>query len=126
MLPKYRRITRATEFSAIVKHGVKTGSSFFVVYMRSQQRSPQPAQDILPSRVGLIVGKNTGNAVQRHALSRKLRHIMASESCFDGYDVVIRAHGQAAHVSSEALATQLRKCHAKLERKIIVVENSHG
>lgn len=60
-------------------------------------------------RFGLIVGKTVGNAVVRHRVARRLRHICsaAASALPVELDVVVRALPGAATASSEELADQI-------------------
>ncbi len=63
-----------------------------------------------PPRVGLVVSKAVGNAVVRHRVSRRLRHV-AAEFLTDlpyGTDVVLRARPAASAASSRELAADVR------------------
>ncbi len=73
-------------------------------------------------RFGLIVSKAVGNAVVRHRVARRLRHICSSLAAElpDGADVVLRALPGAADASSDELRRQL---HAGL-RKLGVLTGS--
>lgn len=44
-------------------------------------------------RAGFVVGKQVGNSVARHRVSRQLRHLLAPvlATCEPGTDIVIRA-----------------------------------
>lgn len=67
-------------------------------------------------RFGLIVSKAVGNAVIRHRVARRLRHMchqMISELPSDT-DVVIRALPGAADASSAELLRQMRTAMRKL------------
>lgn len=50
-------------------------------------------QGSAPARAGLVVSKAVGNAVVRHAVSRKLRHQLAARLCAlpPGTELVVRA-----------------------------------
>lgn len=60
-------------------------------------------------RIGLAVSKIVGNAVTRHAVARKLRHVMAPrvQRLPDGSRVVVRALAAAAHADSAALSRDI-------------------
>lgn len=78
--------------------GRRIGSPVLVVHYAQMQAGH--------SRMGLAVGKNTGNSVVRHRVSRKLRHIYAaSQEQWDamGVDIVIRTLPPAASASSQQL-----------------------
>lgn len=74
----------------------------------------------LPTRAGLIVGKSAGGSVQRHRLSRKLRHLIAPE--LKGFPVgsllVIRALKQKSEANGgKSVESQVEKLFADLIRK---------
>lgn len=112
MLPKNARITTPADFSRVTKSGIRSTTESFVGYLYIQ-----PASSDSQSRAGLIVGKSAGGSVQRHRLSRQLRHLIASElSKFpEGSLLVIRALAQ----KKEAPATpdQISELFSDLLRK---------
>lgn len=67
-------------------------------------------------RFGLIVSKAVGNAVVRHRVARRLRHICADMAADlpTAADIVIRALPGAASVDSAELDRQLRSALRKL------------
>ena len=71
-------------------------------------------------RFGLIVGKTVGNAVVRHRVSRRLRHICAGAVATTPaeFDVVIRALPGAASASSAELAAQFHSGLRKLAPRL--------
>ena len=112
MLPKNARITTPADFSRVTKSGIRATTESFVGYLYIQPAPKDPQ-----SRAGLIVGKSAGGSVQRHRLSRKLRHLIAPElSKFpEGSLLVIRALAQ----KSDATPTenQIAKLFTDLLRK---------
>ena len=112
MLPKNARITTPADFSRVTKSGIRATAESFVGYLYIQPAPKDPQ-----SRAGLIVGKSAGGSVQRHRLSRKLRHLIAPElSKFpEGSLLVIRALAQ----KSDATPTenQIAKLFTDLLRK---------
>ena len=72
-------------------------------------------------RFGLVVSKQVGNAVTRHAVSRKLRHVVVERELVDklerSFDVVIRALPPAAAATSDELARDLEKALDKAQKK---------
>ncbi|MCX2929285.1 ribonuclease P protein component [Mycobacterium sp. CVI_P3] len=104
MLPAQFRMTRSAEFGATIKHGVRAAQPDIVVHAR------RDAGTEAGPRVGLIVAKSVGNAVQRHQVSRRLRHAargvlpdLTADEC-----VVIRALPTSRHAMSARLEQQLR------------------
>lgn len=66
-------------------------------------------------RFGLIVSKAVGNAVVRHRISRRLRHVCMSliPKLPAGVDVVIRALPASATATSEQLEKDITKALRK-------------
>ncbi len=105
MLPARYRMTRSTEFGATVSQGVRAVQPDLVVHAL---RSADGAAD--GPRIGLVVSKSVGSAVQRHRVARRLRHVactMIDE--LDAADrVVIRALPSSRHAISARLEQELR------------------
>ena len=106
MLPARYRMTRSTEFGATVSQGVRAVQPDLVVHAL---RSSDDALEGGP-RIGLVVSKSVGTAVQRHRVARRLRHVartMINE--LDPADrVVIRALPSSRHAVSARLEQELR------------------
>ena len=98
-------MTRSTDFDATVKHGTRAVQPDLVIYVRRGNDKSADAP-----KVGLIVARSVGSAVQRHRLARRLRHV--ARSVVDGLDrserIVIRALPSSRDVASARLAEQLR------------------
>lgn len=104
MLPAQYRMTRSTEFGATVSQGKRAAQPDLVVYNRSDETGePGP-------RIGLVVSKAVGNSVQRHRVSRRLRHAARGVLTeLDSADrVVIRALPSSRHAISPRLEQELR------------------
>jgi ribonuclease P protein component len=98
-------MTRSTDFGATVSKGVRAVQPDLVVHaLRSDEAEPQGP------RIGLVVAKSVGNAVQRHRVSRRLRHVARTLiSDLDPADrIVIRARPSSRHVISARLEEELR------------------
>lgn len=69
-------------------------------------------------RVGFVVSKGVGNSVVRHAVTRKLRHVVLPllDDVPSGVDMVIRALPAAATATSEELAADVRKALSRARR----------
>lgn len=62
-------MTRSSEFGATVNQGVRAVQPDLVVHtMRHDGDDDGP-------RIGLVVSKSVGNAVERHRVARRLRHV---------------------------------------------------
>jgi ribonuclease P protein component len=99
-------MTRSTEFGATVKHGLRAAQPDIVVHVR------RVIGDLQGPRIGLVVAKSVGNAVQRHRVARRLRHVvLAVLGDLDPADrVVIRALPSSRHAISARLEQELRTC----------------
>jgi ribonuclease P protein component len=98
-------MTRSTDFDTTVKHGTRAAQRDLVIYVR---RGDDPSADA--PKVGLIVSRAVGSAVQRHRLARRLRHV--ARHVLDGRDgsehIVIRALPTSRDVGSARLEEELR------------------
>jgi ribonuclease P protein component len=107
-------MTRSTEFGATVKRGVRTVASDIVIHVRRDETGPAGPQ------VGLIVGKSVGSAVDRHRVSRRLRHV--ARKVLDELDpaerIVIRALPGSRHATSARLEQQLRDSLRRSHRTV--------
>lgn len=94
---------RSTEFGATVKHGLRTAQPDIVIHRRVCPGGDDP-------RVGFIVAKSVGSAVQRHRVARRLRHVTRAmlPELLPGEQVVIRARPSCGCAASAGLERQLR------------------
>ena len=108
MLSARNRMTRSTDFDATVKHGKRAVQPDLVIYMRHATGDP---------KLGLIVSRSVGSAVQRHRLSRRLRHV--ARDVMDGWNgsehVVIRALPSSRDVVSARLREEFRAGLRRIE-----------
>ncbi|OBF06501.1 ribonuclease P protein component [Mycobacterium sp. ACS4054] len=107
MLPARNRMRRSTEFDATVKHGIRAAQPDVVVHLR---RAADRDAATAP-RVGLIVGKSVGSAVERHRVARRLRHVARAVlgELHDSEHLVIRALPGSRTASSARLEQELRR-----------------
>lgn len=87
MLPPHLRLRRSGDFGPVIKQGYRVVRPTLVMYAR-------PAAG---TRVGLVVGRAIGGAVQRNWVKRQLRH--GAAALIDAaapMDVVVRALPGAA------------------------------
>ena len=96
---------------------MRAGSRTLMVHMH--QRGDVVIQG--GPRFGLVVSKQVGNAVTRHAVSRKLRNVVVQRELVDklerSFDVVIRALPPSATATSDELARDLEKALDKAQKK---------
>jgi ribonuclease P protein component len=98
-------MTRSTEFGATVSHGVRAVQPDLVVHAWSSGDSGDDGP-----RIGLVVSKSVGSAVQRHRVARRLRHVARTviDELNAGDRVVIRALPGSRHAISARLEEELR------------------
>lgn len=108
VLPARNRMTRSIEFDATVKHGIRMAQPDIVVHFgRRKGREGQTGP-----RVGLVVGKPVGSAVERHRVARRLRHVARTilGELQPSDRLVIRALPSSRTASSARLEQELRRC----------------
>ena len=61
------------------------------------------------SRAGFVVGRSVGGSVERHRVTRRLRHLAADRLGYlpEGTALVVRAHPTSANATSAELAADL-------------------
>lgn len=106
-------MTRPADFSLTVKRGVRAVQPDLVVHaLRSplgdSKRVPLGADDA--PKIGLVVAKSVGTAVQRHRVSRKLRHVARGvlTDLNAGDKIVIRALPGSRYAISARLEQELK------------------
>jgi ribonuclease P protein component len=99
-------MTRSTEFGATVSQGVRAVQPDLVVHAL---RSPDECHGDGP-RIGLVVAKSVGSAVQRHRVARRLRHVACTviDELEPADRVVIRALPSSRHAIAARLEQELR------------------
>lgn len=107
-------MTRSTEFGTTVSRGLRAAQPDLVVHALRLDLSPDPGP-----RIGLVVSKSVGTAVQRHRVARRLRHV--ARNLLDELDpadrVVIRALPSSRHAISARLEQELRTALARVRPK---------
>ena len=89
MLAPEARLRKSSEISEVLRIGKRLPSRLVIVHIFVKENSQ--------TRVAFAVGKSVGNSVERHRLTRQLRHIMRAElsKLPMGSQVVVRALPQA-------------------------------
>jgi ribonuclease P protein component len=103
---------RSTDFDATVKHGTRAVQPDLVIYARAGNIAAAE-----PPKVGLIIARSVGSAVQRHQLARRLRHVARSvvEGLQRSEHVVIRALPGSRNLGSARLEEELRAGLRRIE-----------
>ena len=98
-------MTRSTDFGVTVRHGVRAAQANLGVH--ALRADDEPAGD---PRIGLVVAKSVGTAVQRHGVARRLRHVARGivDELGAGDRVVIRALPGSPSAGSARLDQVLR------------------
>lgn len=110
MLPAQYRMTRSTDFGLTVNRGVRAVQPDLVVHsLRSAVVDEVGVPEMAP-KIGLVVSKSVGNAVQRHQVARRLRGVARGviEDLEPGDRLVIRALPGSRDAISARLDQQLR------------------
>lgn len=108
MLARGNRITRGTEYKAVVRGGARCAGAHTVTYVVTTAE-PRPA------RFGFIVSKQVGGAVVRNTVRRRLKAICAGSLPVvrDGADIVIRALPGAGSAGFDELRDEVSRCLAR-------------
>lgn len=98
-------MTRSADFGLTVNKGVRAVQPDLVVHALHVLDGGADAP-----KIGLVVAKSVGTAVQRHRVARKLRHVARAvvEELPAGNRVVIRALPGSRNVISARLEEELR------------------
>ncbi|WP_027020103.1 ribonuclease P protein component [Corynebacterium sputi] len=119
MLPQQHRLHRSADFSSVVRGGRRIGRRTIVLHiLQVTDEADVPTARSGGPRVGLVVSKAVGNAVTRHAVSRKLRHVAADviAGVPDDVDIVIRALPASGTATSLELVKDVRSAVRKFLR----------
>lgn len=89
-----------------MKFGIRVAQPDIVIHVRLRRENSESCGP----RIGFIVGKSVGSAVERHRVARRLRHIVRSvlEELDQSEDVVIRALAGSRNATSARLEEELR------------------
>jgi len=122
VLPARNRMRRSAEFSVTVSRGVRAAQPDVVVHALRLESSAGNAGDDGDAngpRIGLIVSKAVGSAVERHRVSRRLRHV--AKTFVSGLDpadlIVIRARPSSRDATSSRLERQLGQALERVSSK---------
>jgi len=100
MLPRTARMSRASDFKVTVRTGQRKKAGQFILYRREVDGGQ--------AQVGFIVGREVGNSVKRHLLTRRLRHaVMQLPTPLGGSQTVIRCLPGSAQITYKELVTCL-------------------
>jgi ribonuclease P protein component len=107
--PKQNRILNRRDFDQIVENGSKVVSSRLVVIAR---------KNISSSRLGLVVSKKVGNAVERNRVKRMVREAFRHRlPNLVGWDLVVIGRAKANASTSHEIERDLDYCLRHLVKK---------
>lgn len=110
MLAASARLRRRSDFDRVVRGGRRAGRPTVVIHLLAADETGE-------AKVGFVVGKGVGNSVQRHRVSRQLRHLMRDRLPLlaPGTELVVRARPDAAGSSSQDLGRDIDRVLARLD-----------
>ncbi|HJE90179.1 MAG TPA: ribonuclease P protein component [Dietzia timorensis] len=116
MLPQPHRLRMAADFRAVMRFGVRAGRASVVVHARA---FPPSVDRTTGPRFGLVVSKAVGNSVQRHRMSRRLRHICADLLLpeYEDIDFVVRALPPALAADHPRLRSEVLEAGCRAAEK---------
>jgi ribonuclease P protein component len=145
VLPAVNRLRRPAEFADALRYGRHTARRRLVVHLSeaadrhraaTQRATAQPAttpvvrlqETSVPPRVGLVVTRKIGGAVQRNLVRRRLRHLLRDRLglLLPGDVVVVKATRATADASFTELAAELDAALATLGRPKLTAGAAHG
>nr|WP_222132434.1 ribonuclease P protein component [Pseudonocardia sp. C8] len=106
-MPARARLTRRPEFASTIRRGRRAGRPRLVVHLDLTR--PGGVPEHASPRAGFVVSKAVGNAVVRHRVTRRLRHLVADrlDTLPAGAELVVRALPAAADATSVELGADL-------------------
>ncbi len=123
MLPKEHRLTSSRDHRDTMRQGSRAGGGGVMVAVRIGP--PRSAAAGSPWRCGLVVSKAVGNAVVRHRVQRRLRHVIfelmrdeALAAPAEGQlDMVIRAFPEIVDLDHAQLSSAVHSAAQRALRK---------
>jgi ribonuclease P protein component len=114
VLPAENRLRRAEDFRRTVRSGRATRRPLLTVHM-------SPGSEAGAPRVGFVVGRAVGTAVDRHRVQRRLRHLVRDRLAAlpRGSTVVVRVAPAAATATSAQLGADLDAALTQVLRPLI-------
>ncbi|MGP3533578.1 ribonuclease P protein component [Microbacterium sp. RD1] len=104
MLAKPNRLTRGSDYKAVVRRGSRCAAAHTVTYVGDGESAH--------ARFGFIVSRQVGSAVIRNTVRRRLKAVCAAalSDVRPGADVVIRALPSAASADFGMLRDEVVRC----------------
>lgn len=108
MLPASARLRKSSEISAVMKSGTRFSAKLVVLHVAKGSNEQ--------TKIAFAVGKNVGNSVVRHKVTRQLRHAITPllGNFPVGSHVVVRALPGASEANFAQLSENLKFATSKL------------
>ncbi len=122
MLPRSARLRRSSDFGETVRRGSRAGRPHLVVHLSLPDLRPDghdtPSRPGEPPRAGFVVSKAVGGSVVRHAVTRRLRHVVRAHlaELAPGSTTVVRALPESADADFHALEHDFAAALASVTR----------
>lgn len=104
---KSQRILKSRDFKEVLDNGQKIVSRNCVLFFKTKKEES--------SRLGLIVSRKVGKAVQRNGVKRIVREWFRKNPV-DGFDVVVLARHRASSAQTHQLTSELDYCYGKARK----------
>lgn len=120
MLPKRHRIRTGAEFALATHKGFRRANQNLVVYLIIKNEIDA---DLQVTKVGFVVPKTVGNAVQRNIVKRRLRaavkELWGKLNFSDNTFLVIRAKSAAKKATYKEICKDLEILYLQAKRHIL-------
>jgi ribonuclease P protein component len=121
VLPSTARLRRSQDLTETVRRGSRAGRPLLVVHLlvHPDDTAPRSRPGSAP-RAGFVVSRAVGGSVVRHAVTRRLRHLVRVRltTLPPGADLVVRALPPSAGASSAALGADLDAALSRALRRL--------
>jgi len=114
VLPASHRMRRSAEFARTIREGIRSAGRYLVVHA-ARIADPTPAE---PARVGFVVSKAVGGAVERNKVQRRLRAAIDPTCLDEGFLLVVRARPAAARASFTELQQELERLYGRVRGRV--------
>jgi ribonuclease P protein component len=111
VLAAANRLSDRRDFLLVARRGHRSGREPLVLQFVTDGRAPDRAP-----RVGFVVGRSVGTAVDRNRVKRRLRHLVRArlERLPAGGMLVVRANAAAAGSSWDTLAAEFDRALSRV------------
>ena len=124
---KHRRIRRRADFLRVQSEGKRATSQHFVMLVAAtaarQAHGDYPVPRAASSRLGVVVTKKVGNAVQRNRVKRRCREVFRQWPGYvpDGVELVVIARGPAYELGLRDVKREWERARGAVLRNAALV-----